>query len=67
MDILHHDIERYLHGLLPERDPVLQAMERLAEQRQFPAVGPLVGRFLAQLARMTGARRNTESVTNHFK
>ena len=60
MDILHHDIERYLHGLLPESDPVLQAMERLADERQFPAVGPLVGRLLAQLARMTGARRVLE-------
>ena len=60
MDLLHPAIERYVHGLLPARDPVLQAMERLAEERQFPAVGPLVGRFLAQLARMTGARRVLE-------
>lgn len=60
MDIVHRDIERYLHGLLPERDPVLRKMERLAEEQEFPAVGPLVGRFLAQLAQMTGARRVLE-------
>ena len=60
MDVLHRDIERYLHGLLPERDPVLQAMERFAEERQFPAVGPLVGRFLAQLAHISSARRVLE-------
>ena len=58
--MVHPDIEAYLYGLLPERDPVLQTMERLAEERQFPAVGPLVGRFLAQLARMTSARRVLE-------
>jgi predicted O-methyltransferase YrrM len=32
-------------------------MERLAEKEGFPIIGPLVGRFLYQLVKMTGAKR----------
>lgn len=57
MDIIHPDIESYLRGLSPSRDPILREMERLAEGTGFPIVGPLVGRFLQLMARATGARR----------
>lgn len=50
-------VERYLYGLLPARDPVLVEMEKLAQQRQLPIVGPAVGRVLYQYAQLIGARR----------
>jgi predicted O-methyltransferase YrrM len=53
-------IEAYLQGLDTTRDDVLLAMERLAAERDFPIVGPLVGRMLALLTRALGARRVLE-------
>lgn len=49
-------VEEYLYNLIPARDEVLAEMEGLAAQRHIPIVGPLVGRLLFQLARMTGAK-----------
>lgn len=46
-----------MDGLLPARDPILAEMEAQASQRSIPIVGPLVGRLLAQLVMLTGARR----------
>lgn len=56
MDIVDRNVEEYLRRILPARDDVLAEMERLAERRRFPIVGPLVGRLLAVLARSIGAR-----------
>ncbi|MFQ5925832.1 MAG: O-methyltransferase [Terriglobia bacterium] len=50
-------IEKYLYSLLPEREEVLAAMERLAAQRNIPIVGPAVGRVLYQLVQLIGAKR----------
>jgi caffeoyl-CoA O-methyltransferase len=50
-------IERYIHDLLPARDPVLTEIEEYAEDQKIPIVGPAVGRFLAALVVMTKARR----------
>jgi caffeoyl-CoA O-methyltransferase len=55
-DITNPPVEDYLYGLAPERDAVLSEMEMVAAERPVPIVGPLVGRFLYQLARMIGAR-----------
>jgi predicted O-methyltransferase YrrM len=55
--IVHEDIERYLHRIAPARGDVLAEMEREAERRSFPIIGPLVGRLLGGLARAAGARR----------
>jgi caffeoyl-CoA O-methyltransferase len=55
--IVHPDVESYLRTLLPSRPPVVQQMEREAEQDDFPIVGPLVGRLLHLLARSVGAER----------
>jgi len=41
-------------------DPVLAAMEALAERRRFPIVGRQAGSFMAMLARLMGARRVLE-------
>ncbi len=56
-EIVHADVERYLYGLLPERDAVLAEMEEYARERKVPIVGPAVGRLLHLLVKLTGARR----------
>jgi predicted O-methyltransferase YrrM len=55
--MINPDLERYLLSLLPERDPLLGEMEAEAARRGVPIVGPAVGRLLAQLVMLTGARR----------
>ena len=55
--IVDPNIDKYIHDLLPRRDPVLTEMEQYAEERDIPIVGPAVGRFLAALVMMTKARR----------
>ena len=57
MDIVHPDIESYLSQLLSSQDDILVEMERLAEKKRFPIVGPQVGRLLAQMASLAGARK----------
>jgi len=49
-------VENYLYAILPERDPVLQEMERQAKERDIPIVGPAVGRLFCQYARLLNAR-----------
>lgn len=49
--------EKYMKTLYEDADPVRREMEALAEERNFPIVGPLVGRSLSQWAQMVGARR----------
>jgi predicted O-methyltransferase YrrM len=55
--IVDAGIEDYLRRLYDDGDPVRLEMEKLAAERDFPIVGPLVGRHLAVLARAIGARR----------
>ena len=55
--ILDSAIERYLDGLLPDRDEVLTEMEAYASSHRVPIIGPACGRLLHQLARLIGARR----------
>ncbi len=50
----------YLNGLAGDREGVLAEMEAYGYRRRFPIVGPLVGRFLSQLAMMVQARRILE-------
>lgn len=55
-----HDapVEAYLRALaLQGEDPLLREMHALAAERGFPIVGPEVGRFLAQVVHLMGARR----------
>jgi caffeoyl-CoA O-methyltransferase len=42
--------------MLPEREPVLQDMERQAKERDIPIVGPAVGRLFHQYARLLNAK-----------
>jgi len=53
-------IERYIASLDAQADPVLAAMEALAERRHFPIVGRQSGILLGLLARCIGARRVLE-------
>jgi len=55
--ILEKSVERYLHDAIPRRDPVLAEMEERARREDIKIVGPLVGRLLALLVEITGARR----------
>jgi len=57
MEIINTAIENYLKGLLPERDNVLQLMEAYGHEKDFPIIGPLVGRLLFQLASLTQAKK----------
>ena len=55
--IVNPQIEEYLKGLSPVDDAILREMEELGKKREFPIVGPLVGRLLHQLALAIGAER----------
>jgi predicted O-methyltransferase YrrM len=55
--IVNPEIERYMLGLLPPRDAVLQEMEDSAARRKIPIIGPAVARVLAQLVMISGAKR----------
>ena len=47
-----------LAGLIgPESDEIIEAMERHADEQNFPTVGPAVGAWLSVLARTTDAER----------
>jgi predicted O-methyltransferase YrrM len=60
MDIVNPHIVEYLQNVTPDRDEVLEDMEQYATARNFPIVGPLVGRLLYLLAQTTGAERILE-------
>ena len=49
-------VHEYLLSVTPRRDATLSAMERYAAKHGFPIIGPLVGRFLFQMATLTKAR-----------
>ena len=54
--LLKQELEDYIYSVLPARDEVLRNIEREAEKRDIPIVGPAVGRVLFQLARMVRAK-----------
>jgi len=55
--ITEKSVEQYLYSLLPARDAVLAEMEAHALREHIPIVKPVVGRFLALLVEISGARR----------
>jgi len=60
MNLVDPRVDRYLAEIAASDDPVLKEMELIAEQRDFPIVGPQVGRMLQVLAFAIGARRVLE-------
>jgi len=60
VDIVDPAVDRYLRNLASPRDPILREMELVAAERDFPIVGPVVGRLLQLLCRAIRARRVIE-------
>jgi predicted O-methyltransferase YrrM len=60
MDFIKEPVNRYLEGLLNPREPWFVEMEALAEEKNFPAIGPMVGVLLELLARSINAKRIME-------
>jgi caffeoyl-CoA O-methyltransferase len=58
--IVDPQIESYIASLDGQADPVVAAMEALAERKRFPIIGRHAGTLLALLARCIGARRVLE-------
>jgi predicted O-methyltransferase YrrM len=56
-EITEPAVDQYMLNLLPARDAVLQEIERQADKRDIPIVGPAVGRLLYQYARIINARK----------
>lgn len=52
----YQSVQEYLAGLVPPRPAELQQMETVAQQNDFPIIGPACGQYCYQLARMLGAR-----------
>lgn len=59
-DSFQTQLDRYLLAVTPARDRVLRDMERYAARHNFPIIGPLVGRFIYQLASGIKATRVLE-------
>jgi caffeoyl-CoA O-methyltransferase len=55
--ILNKEVEKYLEGLIPRRDAVLAEMERRAKRHDIPIIGPMCGRVLELMTRLSGAKR----------
>jgi len=49
-------VQDYLATLVPPREPEMQAMEKYADENDFPIIGPACGYYCYQLARMIGAK-----------
>jgi predicted O-methyltransferase YrrM len=56
LTIIEPSVGDYLGALTPPRQGALSAMEAYAKENSFPIIGPLVGRFLQQLVRLSGAQ-----------
>ena len=54
------ELQAYLDGLLPPRDPVLARMEEEAHRENIPIVDAHEGAFLSLLVKIAGARRVLE-------
>jgi predicted O-methyltransferase YrrM len=55
--IIEKKIEEYVNSLVPKSDAVLAEMERHAEKRDIPILGPACGRLLMLLTQISGAKR----------
>ncbi|MEA2031901.1 MAG: O-methyltransferase [candidate division Zixibacteria bacterium] len=57
---MFQEVHKYLESAIPQRPQVLRTMENYAAENEFPIVGPLVGRFLYQMATLIKARKILE-------
>ncbi len=51
------EIEEYIQHLYPLEDPILKKMEEFGTKSNFPFIGPLVGRLLYQLTKLSKAKK----------
>jgi predicted O-methyltransferase YrrM len=63
-DILHRVQAEYLEELLPARDPLLEAIEKFAEDHDHPIADPEVAQLMRVLMRLKKPRRIVEVGTN---
>ena len=52
----YDQIQQYLTSLVPPRPAEMQAMEKYAQEKSFPIIGPAAGYACYQIARMISAR-----------
>lgn len=57
IDITNPAIHAYLEIVRPPSDPILEEMEALAKEREFPCLGAQCARILHALVKISGARR----------
>lgn len=55
--IVNPDVEAYLNRLSPVDDPVIEEMESLAQELEFPIIGSLAGKFLFQITKISKAKK----------
>ena len=60
MSITYDYIDDYLYRIAPPRDTLLERMEEYAETNSVPIIGPLVGRLLYNLAKISQSRKVLE-------
>ena len=60
MSITYDYIDDYLYRIAPPRDDLLEKMEEYAETNSVPIIGPLVGRFLYNLAKSSQSKKVLE-------
>ena len=60
MDIVDKQLAEYMLDVTPKRDAVMREMEEFAASKNFPIIGPLVGRLLYTMAKVSGAKRILE-------
>lgn len=58
--ITNPQIEQYIKNLYVPFDPVLDEMHKIAKERKFPIVGPLVGRMLYVITKIAKPERILE-------
>ena len=56
MNFPEPEIDEYLHQITPPSPEIIAEVEALAAERNFPIIGPLVGRVLYQLVKISKAK-----------
>lgn len=55
--LTYQAVQNYLPSLLLARETVMLEMEKYAQEKNFPIIGPAVGQFCYQIAHMIGAQQ----------
>jgi len=56
-EFIQDDVEQYVYGLIPDRDPVIAEIEDYAASNRVPIIGPAVARLLTLLVQVSGTTR----------